>query len=567
MAKSEDKNDKIFSNLPERLLPPKKYFPDLIYPEDFSRIVWNREHLNCAEILIDGIKKRGLESKIAYYTDKGPIKYREIIKNTGKLANGLKGLGIESGDRVVIRFGERIEGIIAQLAVWMVGGVAVPTVPLERSRELEYIFNDTECRFVIAQSDGIEEVQKALDNSPTVENVIVAGDHSINDDKFIQYDDLIKNESSKIEPEKTKPLDANIILYTGGTTGRPKGCIHPHATEIYFAKVLTEHRGTRLGDVHFFPGPLGHAFGNGEKITQTIYGGITSVLFDKKFSPELALEIIEKFRVSIFIGSPTMLRMMLRANPEKYDLTSLRLVEISGEYFDETTFREWTKILGFEPWNTVGMTPFRHLFILSAKNGRKIAPGLSVGQPAPGFEIKVVDEKGEELPPEKEGYILVRGPSGICYLNNKHPDIKRYLERDMNWGGWSLSDDIYIRDQEGWLWFKSRESFLIRSGGRFISPTEVEEILNMHPAVVESAVVPSPDKERGEVVKAFIVLSEGYKPSGELVKELQEFVKSKIAPYKYPRKIEFVDSLPKDGVGKIQRRQLKEKEFAKSEQN
>ncbi len=550
----------MFGNFPKRMLPPEDCWPDLVFPGNFSSLLLNRPHINCAELLWDiGISRRGIQGKIAFHVDGNPVKYKDILKDVNRFGNALKKLGVHEGDRIVFRFGDHLEAIITTLAVWKIGAICVPTQPLERAKELEYIFNDTECKFVVTIVEDIQEVEAALDNSPLVKNVIVVGNYK-GGKAFLPFDALLVGEDVELEVAKTKPYDVNAIYYTGGTTGRPKGCLCTHAGEVAHALNVIEVRGTKLNDVHYCPLPVGHTFGNFEKVPNIIASGITSVLNKERYSPQQVLNTIEKYRVTKFIASPTVLRMISSSvNIEEYDLSSLRIVLCSGEVFDKKTFDEWTKKLGFEPWNGYGMTPFRGWLMCPAIGGKKFLSGRSVGKPLPGYEIRIVDKEGKDVSDGENGTLLVRGPTGICFLNNKHPDIKRYVEEDMNWGKYSRADDYFFKNSEGCFEFQARESILIRSAGRFVDPSEIEEVLHEHPAIKEAVVIGIPDAVRGEVPKAIVILKEGFEKNDDLIAELQGFIKQKIAAYKYPRVIEFVDEIEKDAVGKIQRKKLKEK--------
>jgi 2-aminobenzoate-CoA ligase len=278
------------------------------------------------------------------------------------------------------------------------------------------------------------------------------------------------------------------------------------------------------------------------------------------------VEIIEEHNVTIFVGSPTMLRMMLDQTPiEDYDLSSLRLVIVGGEMFDEKTFDEWTERSGIEPCNTVGMSQLRHWYLTPYRDGEKIAPRLSVGKPYAGFERKLVkiDEPETELETHDDvGRLAIRGPTNISYWNNIHPEMPEQMS-EYTIDNWGLADDAYRQDEEGYLYFETRLDNMITSAGRQISGPEVEGTLIKHNAVSEVAVVGSPDDIRGEIVKAFVVLSEYVSPSVDLVSTLQNFVKEELAPYKYPREIEFVTQLPTDEMGKIQRAELREREYEK----
>ncbi|HZQ28153.1 MAG TPA: AMP-binding protein, partial [Acidimicrobiales bacterium] len=278
-------------------------------------------------------------------------------------------------------------------------------------------------------------------------------------------------------------------------------------------------------------------------------------------SPQRMWELAEEFRVTTMAAAATMYRLMLQAVPDPRDRhpkLGLRTAMSSGEVLDPHTYDRWEEALDFNVRNAVGMTPMRHLFLDSMWDGLKVAPGLSVGAPVPGYEACLIDAEGNPVTdPSTPGRLAVRGPTGITYWTNQHPAIRERAAQDVQ-HGWSALDDAYLRDEDGWLWFHGRLDDMIVTGGRQVAPIEVEEVLADHPAVAEVAVVPAPDPLRGQIVTAFVRLAEGRTGDTALVSELQEHAKRSMAGYKYPRRIEFVADLPRDGVGKIQRRRLRE---------
>jgi 2-aminobenzoate-CoA ligase len=258
-------------------------------------------------------------------------------------------------------------------------------------------------------------------------------------------------------------------------------------------------------------------------------------------------------------GAATMYRMMLADPPSPAAAAALSLTSAlsSGEVLDPTAQAKWDALMPVPLRNAVGMTPMRHLFLDSNVAGAKAAPGLSVGAPLPGYEARLVAADGGIAAAGEPGRLAMRGPSGITYWINEHPMAVERSRQDVV-DGWSLLDDAYLRDDEGWLWFHGRLDDMIVTGGRQVAPIEVERALSSHPAVAEVCVVPAPDEVRGQIVTAFVVLHGGATADSELAAALQAHVKDAIASYKYPRRIEFIGQLPKDGVGKIQRRRLRE---------
>jgi len=549
----------MYENVPEHFVPESA--PELIYANPCIDYVHNTESLNATyEILERGIKEDDRAEDIAIRSlDTGEhITFGDLHSRVEKFASVLKDAGVESGDRVFWRLGEIPAAHVVQLAIWKVGGVNVPSALPEGAREIEYFISDTKAKVVVAQAEGFEAVEEALENTLSVEEVFVVGEYN---HEHRSFEEAITEAKPDTEYADTAPSDAASIFYTGGTTGKPKGCVHPHAAEVAVTDLEAgEGRALSPEDTMFCPAPLGHAFGNGEKINFPLRHGAMSILTGQP-SPSEMIEVIEDYGVTIFVGAPTMLRMMMNEEDlSGRDLDSVRLVVMSGEMFDEQTYENWIDQTGVEnTCNVVGMTPMRHIFVTSYRDGKKIAPGLSVGKPYAGYEAKVVgtQDTTSENSRNQPGRLAIRGPTTINYWNNIHPDMPDRMDED-SYESWALLDDAYERDDDGWLWFKTRLDNMIVSGGRQIAAPEVEEVLNDHPAVAESAVVGKPDKTRGEIVKAFVTLAPDATPNDETVTELQDHAKSVMAKYKYPREIEFREELPKDEVGKLQRAELRD---------
>jgi 2-aminobenzoate-CoA ligase len=417
------------------------------------------------------------------------------------------------------------------------------------------MLSDTEATTVICDSGYGEELEKALPHAPTVRRVVgwpepIAGGPTLESLSAGQRDDF--------PPHPSSAFDGSGIYYTGGTTGLPKGCLHTHAAEVALADLNNWSRGADADSVFFTHAPIGHAFGNGEKINFPFRLGATAVYVNRPTPTEM-WETLHEHRVTTLAGAATMYRMMLTVAPDEGVTKALALTSAlsSGEVLDPTTYDRWAAVVACPLRNSVGMTPMRHLFIDSNLAGRKVAPGLSVGAPLPGYEARLVTDEGQTVGGEDPGRLAVRGPSGITYWTNEHPGVADRAKQDVQ-GGWSLLDDAYQRDDDGWLWFHGRLDDMIVTGGRQVAPIEVEMVLCAHPDVAEACVVPAPDPIRGQAVTAFVRLRDGVVGAGELVTQLQEHAKAGMAAYKYPRRIEFVPELPKDAVGKIQRRRLRE---------
>jgi 2-aminobenzoate-CoA ligase len=550
----------LFGNVPSRFLPPPAHLPLLTFGAPSLSYAWSRRPLNaCAALLDDTIARLGPDRPaLIGVTASGHVTwtYGELLRRVVRTAAGLLATGVRPGDRVLVRMPDVPETVVVQLAVWRLGGIVVPSSVLEAAGEVTFMANDTEAAAVVCSSAHAGELEKALPATPTVRHVVgwpesVAGGPTL--------DAIGEDRPEDFEPYPTMPLDASGIYYTGGTTGLPKGCLHTHAAEVALADLNNAARGAGEDSVFLTHAPIGHAFGNGEKINFPLRAGGTVVLLDRP-GPAAMWAALTEFGVTTMAGAATMYRMMLADPPAPEVVEKLALTSAlsSGEVLDPPAQEKWAALMPVPLRNAVGMTPMRHLFIDSNVAGTKSAPGLSVGAPLPGYEARLMGPDGGLAAPGEPGRLAVRGPSGITYWINQHPAAVERSRQDVV-DGWSLLDDAYLRDDDGWLWFHGRLDDMIVTGGRQVAPIEVERALSSHPAVAEVCVVPAPDEVRGQVVTAVVVVNGTAAAGPELAADLQSHVKDAIASYKYPRRIEFVEQLPKDAVGKIQRRRLRER--------
>lgn len=549
----------LFGNVPNRFLPEPAHLPTLTFAAPELFYAWANRPLNACAALLDATVARLGGNRVAIIGVRGEERdvwtYGELSTRVARTAAGLAAVGVRPGDRVLLRMPDVPEAALAQLAVWRLGGIVVPSSVLEAAGELTFMLNDTEAAAVICSSAHASELEKALPDTPSVRHVVgwpeaVAGGPTL--------DGVAEGQPDLFEPWPTMALDASGIYYTGGTTGLPKGCLHTHAAEVALADLNNAARRAREGSVFLTHAPMGHAFGNGEKVNFPLRAGGTVVFMDRP-SPLDMWAALAEFGVTTMAGAATMYRMMLASPPAAEVTAGLPLTSAlsSGEVLDPAAQEAWDTLMPVPLRNSVGMTPMRHLFIDSNTAGAKTAPGLSVGAPLPGYEARLVGPDGRPPAAGEPGRLAVRGPSGITYWINQHPDALERSRTDVV-DGWSLLDDAYLRDDDGWLWFHGRLDDMIVTGGRQVAPIEVERALSTHPGVAEVCVVPAPDPVRGQVVTAFVVLRDPTAAGADLAAALQAHVKQMIAVYKYPRRIEFIDALPKDGVGKIRRRRLRE---------
>lgn len=537
----------MYDNVEERFVPES--LPDLVFANERAAAVHNTDVLNATyEVLERGIEEQGWgdgTAVISLETDE-TITYDELADRVNRFASALRDLGVEAGDRVFWRFPEVPPAYVTQLATWKLGAIAVPSIIQERARELEYYLNDTEATVVVASDEDLQEVEKAVENAPSVEEIVVWGD----DHDYHSFDDLVDSHDPYEGHEPTAPLDVASIYYTGGTTGVPKGCMHSHAEEvIHFDIESGDGRAITPDDVAFCPVPMGHAFGNDERHSPLRFGG--TVVLKRRPTMREALQIIEDHGVTVFACIGTHLKMMMNAgDPTDYDLSSIRHFVCVGQAASPETFERWRDLTGITPVNGFGMTPIRGYFATGARGGEPIAPLFSLGKPYDGYELRLLDPEDltREVDRNEPGRAAIRGPIGISYWQNIHPDMPERQEKDVL-DGWSLIDDMFSIDEDGYLWYLNRLDNMISTGGRQIAPGEVEEVLGGHDLVESVAVLGKPDEERGEIVTAFVSTKA---PVGEdFERELQEYAKAKMTPYKYPREVTVLDTMPTDDVGKI----------------
>jgi 2-aminobenzoate-CoA ligase len=558
----------MFGNVPSDYTPPEELRPDLSFSMPEHHITYNSDAVNATvEILERPIEEQGWENQTALiHVDEGrSYNYGDVRQMSNRFGNALQSVGVTPGDRILWRGDERPETLVHNFSIWKIGAIAIPATQTHSHREIGYMLRDVGARVAIGQFEFMDELYHAVEDAETVEHVIgiptaadVPDDIDLDMD-IHDYDRLVNGESTDLDAVDTDAFDVANICYTGGTTGKPKGCIWPHASVISNCALTKIDRDLTSNDRVFTHAPIGHAFGMEERTMFSWHGGSTQII---KWSPSPmdVLEVIEEYDVTKFVGVPTMWRLMLnRDDADSYDLSSLEWVGLSGEMTDSDTFERITTRLEFEPCNLVGMTPMGKFFLVSHEGVDKLAPGTSVGRPAPGYEARIVDEDGNNVGRGELGRLAVRGPTGIAYWNNEHPEIAERQRRDIL-DGWSLLDDIYRKDDDGWLWFETRLDNMVVTGGRQVAAPEIEAILNDHPMVAESAVIGKPDDTRGEIVKAFVTVTADAMPDNGLIKELQDHCKVEMATYKYPREIEFLEGLPKDEVGKLQRAELRERE-------
>jgi len=416
-------------------------------------------------------------------------------------------------------------------------------MPLLRARELSYVLEKAEVGLALCDSRVAAELEHAAASAPSLKRTVMFNGEGGDD----RLEPLMAKRPTRFANVDTAGEDVAIIAFTSGTTGRAKGTMHFHRDLLAICDTFPTHvlRATP-DDIFCGSPPLAFTFGLGGILLFPMRIGASTVLLEQATPPHL-IKGIQDFGATVCFSAPTAYRAMT-ALVKDHDISSLKKCVSAGEHLPEATFRKWRDATGISIIDGIGSTEILHIFISSS--GADIRPG-STGRAVPGYQARIVDGEGREVPRGTVGNLAVRGPTGCRYLD----DVDRQGVYVQN--GWNLPGDAYTMDEDGYFWYQARTDDLIVSSGYKIAGPEVENVLLDHPAVAECGVVAAPDEDRGSIVKAFIVLRPGFAGGDATVQELQEFVKKQIAPYKYPRAIEFVTALPRTETGKLQRFRLR----------
>ncbi|MCW5666425.1 MAG: AMP-binding protein [Piscinibacter sp.] len=509
--------------------------------------------------------------------------YADLQAAANRLAHALRRLGVRRGDRVAVVMPQRFETAVADLAVWQLGAVAMPLSMLFGPEALEYRLNHAEAAVAIVDESAIANLCAARPHCPGLAHVIAVGEAAGQGDH--DWDALLAPESAPFEAERTKADDAAVLIYTSGTTGPPKGALIPHRALIgnLTGFVCSQNWFPQPGDVFWSPADWAWTGGLMDALLPTLYFGREIVAYQGRFQPERAFELIERHRVTNTFLFPTALKAMMKAVPtprERYRLP-LRAIMSAGEAVGDAVFAWCRDALGVTVNEMFGQTEINYVVGNCGEyrdaRGRVHAgwparPG-SMGRAYPGHRVAVIDDDGHECPRGTPGDVAVHRrdihgqPDPVFFLGYwKNEDATRAKFTGDPADSWCRTGDTAVMDAEGWLWYQGRSDDVFKAAGYRIGPSEVENCLVKHPAVANAAVVPKPDRERGAVVKAYVVLAPGVARSEQLVAQLQQHVRGKLAPYEYPKEIEFIDALPMTTTGKVQRRVLRLREEERAAQ-
>ena len=507
------------------------------------------DRFNLATHFVDRHRKEGRGEKVALIGEKVALTYAQVTEQVNRCGNGLRSLGVEKGQRVLLLLPDCPEFVAAYFGSVKIGAVAVPTSTVLRSSDYAYFLEETQARVLILDASLWPQVEPVLAGRSSLPHVIVCGQSQAG---HLFWEDWLAEQSPELEASPTSKDDVAFWLWTSGSTGFPKAAVHRHqnwvhSAECYAGGVL----GIGAEDVTFSSSKLFHAYGLGNSLLFPFHAGATTILYPAKPQARAILEKAQATRPTLFFSVPTLYAAMLQETDQEnpYQLDSVRLGVSAAEPLPAEIYRRWRDRFGFELLDGIGSTEVLHIYI-SSRPGQ-VRPGSS-GRPVPGYDIRITDEQGRQLAPGEVGDLWVRGMSTAPYYWDRPQ-----LSQERIQGEWFFTGDKYYSDSDGYLWYAGRSDDMFRVSGQWLSPIEVENALIEHPAVLESAVVPYQEPNRLLKPMAYVVLKPGWTPGEHLIGELEEFLKHRIAPYKYPRRIEFLQELPKTATGKIQRFKLR----------
>ena len=524
-------------NLPPAELQPEFRFelPELQFPE----------RLNCAVELLDRHVAQGRGDRLCIQAEGVRWTYAELQEQANRVANVLTGpLGLVTGNRVLLCAPNNPMMVACWFGVIKAGGIAVAAMPLLRAKELSAIVDIAQIGHALCDEALRSEMQGAQGKSARLQKVLFFNGQGAAADAL---EPLMQAASASFTAVDTAATDTCLLGFTSGTTGVPKATMHFHRDVMAVCACWPAHvLRANADDVFIGSPPLAFTFGLGGQVLFPMSIAASMALLEKA-GPAQLVDGIEKFGATVVFTAPTSYRVMAQQG-ERIRRTRLRKCVSAGEALTASTRALWKDATGIEIIDGIGSTEMLHIFISHREEDAR--PGAT-GKAVPGYRAKVVDEEGREVSPGTVGKLAVQGPTGCRYLNDSRQT--KYVSQ-----GWNLTGDAYLMDGDGYFVYQARTDDMIISSGYNIASPEVEEALLLHAAVAECAVIGVADSERGQIVQAFVVLRAGHMASDALVMELQDFVKSQVAPYKYPRAVQFVDQLPRTATGKLQRFRLHE---------
>jgi benzoate-CoA ligase len=495
---------------------------------------------NAAHDLLERNMRIGRAEKIAFHDDAGAITYAALAERANRFGSGLLAMGLRMEDRILLALHDTVDFPTAFLGAIKAGIVPIAVNTLLTSKDYEYMLQDSRAKLLVVSEPLLPQFKPVLERLPFLKHVIVSGTPS--------YADVLAKGQPKLDPAPTTRDDACFWLYSSGSTGMPKGTVHAHSSMIetaeYYARGVL---GIRESDVVFSAAKLFFAYGLGNSLSFVMAAGATAVLMAERPTPAAVFKRLKERKPSIFYGVPTLYAAMLAdpAFPKKEEL-ALRTCVSAGEALPPQISKGFKEKTGVEILDGIGSTEMLHIFLSNRPGDLRYG---TTGKAVPGYELRLVDEQGNPVPQGELGELEIRGTtSAMYYWNNRAKSRSTFV------GAWTKSGDKYLQDADGFYVYGGRTDDMLKVGGIWVSPAEVEAALVSHPSVLEAAVIGREDEQKLVKPKAFVVLKPGAQASDE---DLKAHVKSKLAPYKYPRWIEFANELPKTATGKIQRFKLR----------
>lgn len=524
-------------------LPPPDQWPELRY--DLPELQALPAQLNVVQALFDRAFAAGQADRPLFRSDERTLSYTQARAEVNRFANVLASLGLQPGNRVLLRGGNSIAMALAWLAVVQSGLIAVATMPLLRATELKSIIDKAQPSAALCDVKLQDELKAALALSPDTSGLPLrlfnTGDAAVVLDHSLEA--LAKHASDQATPCLTSADDIALLAFTSGTTGSPKAAVHTHRDVLAACETWPRHvlRATP-DDIVMGSPPLAFTFGLGGLLVFPMWAGASVYFPSIPYTPEAMVKLIGQVGATICYTAPTFYRQMATF-AKQHGIGRLRLSVSAGEGLPDATRQLWKEASGLEMLDGIGATEMFHIFISAAPEDVKRG---AIGRVVPGYEAKIVDDQGKELPRGQVGRLAVRGPTGCRYLDDARQT--NYVQ-----GGWNFPGDAFLQDEDGYFIYQARTDDMIITAGYNVAGPEVEAALLLHPAVAECGVVGKPDDERGMIILAYVVLKPGQPADATQVKTLQDHVKHTLAPYKYPREVRFVNALPRTETGKLQR--------------